>query len=335
MSYERKWEIRREMDARGYTREQKRKELYFELFLLGATSPDGLRWHFIKEPILAFGRSGLDSQNIASYDPVTGKYAFYLRRGKDRRRSVVRSESDDFRKMGPAHFVFGADAQDPISDDVYASSYCRYPGTDYHVMFPAFYHRLTSQIDVQLAISRDGMQWTRPERKPIISTQFDGGEYGMVFAHPNLVPLNDQEWGVIMHGNLDNHDWGDRYKHSKGLDWRWAIWKKDRLVALEAPVDGRVTTVGRMCHGQDLRINFQTQKEGGWIKIELVEPPASPPKPVKVIEGFSLEEADVLTGDHLDKTVTWKGEGDLSSLKGRTVSIRIYMARAKVFSISL
>ena len=335
MTRERKWKIRGELQAKGYTRQQIADELYFERFLRGATSPDGLRWTFLEEPIARFGRSGLDSQNIAAYDPQTKKYVAYLRRGKDRRRSVVRSEGDNFRKLGPAYFVFGADTQDPISDDVYASGYCRYPGTDYHVMFPAFYHRLTSQIDVQLAISRNGIQWTRPERTPIISTSFEEGKYGMVFAHPNLVPLNDEDWGVVMHGNRDNHDWGERYKHGKKLDWRWATWKRDRLVGLEAPVEGKVTLVGRICHGEELRVNFKTQKEGGWVKIELVDPPTSPPTPVRVIEGYSRNEAELLTGDRVDKPVSWNGKTSLSALKGRKISIRIYMARAKIFSVSL
>ena len=202
-------------------------------------------------------------------------------------------------------------------------------------MFPAFYHRITSVIDVQLAISRDGIQWTRPERTPIISRQFDGGEYGMVFAHPNLVALNDEDWGILMHGNLDNHDWGERYKYGKKLDWRWATWKRDRLVALEAPVEGRVTLVGHDSQGRDLRVNFETQKEGGWVKIELVDPPTSPPTPVRVLKGFSSDEAELLTGDHLDKAVQWNGKTDLSALKGRKISVRIHMSRAKIFSISL
>ncbi len=58
-------------------------------------------------------------------------------------------------------------------------------------------------------------------------------------------------------------------------------------------------------------------------------------------EGYFLSEdefkkiVDVLSGDHLSKTVTWKGKSDLSALKGKKVAIRISMARAKIFSISM
>ena len=61
-------------------------------------------------------------------------------------------------------------------------------------------------------------------------------------------------------------------------------------------MEGRATLVERECQGPELRLNFQTKKEGGWIKAELVEPPTSPASPVKALEGFGLEEADVLAG---------------------------------------
>ena len=96
-----------------------------------------------------------------------------------------------------------------------------------------------------------------------------------------------------------------------------------------------MTLVGRICHGEELRVNFKTQKEGGWVKIELVDPPTSPPTPVRVIEGYSRNEAELLTGDRVDKPVSWNGKTSLSALKGRKISIRIYMARAKIFSVSL
>ena len=84
-----------------------------------------------------------------------------------------------------------------------------------------------------------------------------------------------------------------------------------------------------------MRLNFQTQKEGGWIKVELVESPATPAAPVRAIEGFGLEEADVLAGDEVSRVVTWKGESDLSSLRGRKISIRLHLARARVYSTEI
>ena len=333
MTRERKWEIRRAMVDAGLTLEQRADELYFVGLLKGAVSPDGKRWTFLEEPLLDVGRSGLDSQNIAAYDADTGQYVAYLRGHQERRRIVRRSEGPQFGSWSPTRPVFGLDAQDPIGDDVYASAYCRCPGSGRHLMFPAIYHRDVAQVDVQLATSRDGLLWSRPARQPVISRQPEG--YGMVYAFPDLVPLDRQTWGLMFIGQFDLHDWGERRDPGRKPDWRWATWKPDRLVALEAPVEGRVTLVERQCQGRELRLNFQTQKEGGWIKAELVEPPNSPATPVKAFDGFGLAEAEALVGDELSRTVTWKGNSDLSALRGRKVAVRLHMARAKVFSTAI
>ena len=69
MTRERKWKIRGELQAKGYTRQQIADELYFERFLRGATPPDGLRWTFLEEPIARFGRSGCPCPVIRGRDP--------------------------------------------------------------------------------------------------------------------------------------------------------------------------------------------------------------------------------------------------------------------------
>ena len=339
MTHERKWELRREMEEAGYTLDQMNAELQFHGLLLGAVSPDGWQWTVLEEPLLNVGQTQLDSQNIAAYDPDTRQYLGYLRGHQDRRRTVRRTEGKEFRDWNPTHDVFGMDPQDPQGDDVYTSGYCRCPGSGRHLMFPAIYHRLTSAVDVQLASSRDGVLWSRPERKPIISCEAGDDRYLTLYAFPNLVPLSEEEWGLMFIGQFNLHDWGNRHDPKRESEWRWAQWKRDRLVALEAPVLGRVTLTERECMGEELRLNFQTQKEGGWVKVELVEPPVSaairPSAPVKPFAGFGLEEADPLSGDDVSRLVTWRGRSDLSALKGRKVSIRLHLARAKTFSTAL
>ena len=71
----------------------------------------------------------------------------------------------------------------------------------------------------------------------------------------------------------------------------------------------RVVLVQRSCVGKELRLNYRTAKDG-WIKVELVRQPETPPKPVAAYEGFGLEEAETLAGDELDRVVRWCGKGD-------------------------
>ena len=91
--------------------------------------------------------------------------------------------------------------------------------------------------------------------------------------------------------------------------------------ALETFVPGPAAEWGELLHQLDAD--------------ELVHTPQTPPQPVEAYPGFGLEEADPLVGDDLSRGVTWKGCGDLSSLKGKEVSIRIHMARARLFSIAI
>ena len=64
-------------------------------------------------------------------------------------------------------------------------------------------------------------------------------------------------------------------------------------------------------------------------------PPVTPPKPVEPFPGYGEEDADILVGDELSHVVNWNSKTDLSSLTGREISIRIHMARAKLYSTSI
>ena len=218
-------EIRNALTAQGITGPAQLERLHFENRLRGATSPDGHHWIFLPDPLLsgeaaallpvcvssafppgvhrlclrfnagrahrgrplpAVGRTGLDSSNLAVYDPDSQRYVLYLRGHQDRQRVVRRAEAASF---GPHSFdlprpVFGTDPQDPIDDDVYSSGYTRVPATPaagsaggagggssssssgavaaptrFHLMFPGIYHRGASTVDVQLCTSRDGELW--------------------------------------------------------------------------------------------------------------------------------------------------------------------------------
>ena len=137
-------------------------------------------------------------------------------------------------------------------------------------------------------------------------------------------------------GTHQRHDFKtfDYVEHAdaSAVEWRWGLWKRDRLVALEAKGEARFTMVQRLCHGTQMRLNYETEK-GGWLRVELVEPPGTPPEPVESFPGYGLNDADPLVGDELSQVVTWNGRSDLSELEGRLVSIRIHMARARLYSL--
>lgn len=331
--------------GRGNEEIAERLELWHP-YVTGAVSADGLAWRVMDAPLLHLVKAHLDTQNIAAYDAGKREYAVYLRGRQDDRRAVIKTGGPDFGGWPPPRFVFMADTLDAIDDDVYDSCYCRYPGTDLHLMFPSFYHRGSASLDIHLATSRDGDLWSRPERRPIIGRDQGPPNYMAVYAKPNLVALDDRKWGLMYCGTPVSHDIRrypgcDRGAIMASFEYRWATWKRDRLVALEAPGEARFTLnataqIGTPCLGRELRLNYRTEP-GGWIRVGLAQPqtPYALVRPQLPHDGFSLAEADPLSGDDLSGVVSWKGKRDLSAFRGRPVSVAIHMNRAKLHSVSL
>ena len=323
------------MDLGGVAPEERRRKLEIRQAVHGSVSADGIHWRNLEAPILDVGNTALDTHNLGTFDRESGKYVAYLRGHIERRRLVRRAEGSDFRRLEDPRPCLMCDPQDPIDDDIYNSCYCPYPGKPLHLMFPSFYHRIESTVDIQLAVSRDGYLWSRPERKPIIDLRGEEGEYGTLYASPNLIGLDSGEWRLPFVANRHRHDFRERGEvYPQDGEWRWARWREDRLVGLEASGEGAVTLVQRRCTGEKMLLNFRTESDG-WVKAELVHPPETPPRAVEAFAGFGLEDGEILTGDELSRPVRWRGSSDLSALKGKEVSVRLHLYRAKLFSISL
>ena len=323
------------MDVGGVSPEDRRKAVELRQAVHASVSPDGIRWKNIEGHILDVGASALDTHNLCIYDPYEKKYVAYLRGHLERRRSVRRAEGTEFRNLQEPRLCLMCDPQDPIGDDIYNPCYSPYPGRRLYLMFPSFYHRIPSTVDIQLAISHDSYNWSRPERKPIIDLSYEGGEYGSMYASPSLVALDSGEWRLPFVGNQRKHDFLDRGRnYPEDGEFRWASWREDRLAGLHAAAEGSVVLVQRPCAGKELRLNYRTEKDG-WVKVELVNPPVTPPRPVQAFEGFGLDAAETLSGDELSRVVRWNGKSDLSMLRGKEVSVRLHLKRAKVFSTAL
>lgn len=301
----------------------------------GAASPDGIHWTRLGATLI---NRFCDTQNVAAYDPERGCYVAYVRQSRGLRRAVGRSESPSFDAVWPEpRVVLEPDALDPPTDDLYTNAYSRYPGgAPFHLMFPSVYHRTRDVLDVQLAVSRDGLLWHRPERVPIIPLGAPGsGEDGGIYACPGVIPLGDERWGVLYNGVAERHNEGYAgIQRERDGVLRWAIWRRDRLVALEAESQTELTLGARECSGQQLRFNYRTEPNG-WIRIELIPPTLWPAEHLRPLPSYSFEECVPLRGDSLSEPVVWNGRSDLRALKGERVAIRIRMSHAKLYSVAI
>ncbi len=317
------------------------------------TSPDCLHWTPLEEPLAYRPVNGGIS---ARYDEHRGNYFCYIQLmgypaelmqgiGVNRLehgmqiRTIGFSCTDDFETWPAPKLVLHPDAEDPPDISFYGANYFPYPGRDdLHGMFVPVYHQTASTIDGQIAFSRDGFYWSRPERRPILplGATGDGDECCAHYWRSGIVELPDGNWACPYMGNSVIHDYppdkkNELFPHWQPPQMRWALWRPHRLCGIRAHAEGRFTLPSLYRAHDQLRLNYRCEP-GGYIQVELLEKIPSLMQPDgDPTEGFAFDECDRLIGDSEDHVVTWQGRSDISSL-GETVGIRIKMFRAKLFA---
>ena len=147
----------------------------------GYTSPDRLCWTKIAEPLANYSVNGslspgydednktyfafMQPQGVAPSEPGLGAG---VPETEVVRRAIGLARTKDFRHWPAPKLLIHPDAQDPLDISFYGPSYSVYPGRrDLHVMILTVFHQVTSHTDLQIAFSRDGQVWTRPERRAV------------------------------------------------------------------------------------------------------------------------------------------------------------------------
>ena len=304
--------------------------------IVGAVSPDGFQWTRFKESLLS-GR--FDTQNTITRDHENGGYVMYVRSSHFNRRSVSLTRADQF--VGPwsePELSLSLSSSDPADADIYAPGYSRYPYGPSHLMFLSIYNRAQDTVDVGLAVSRDGEIWDRttPDTVIDLETAEEGKPpFGSVYTAPGLFTLDEDTWGVAYVGHPRRHNLVDLKRVAPATPggtgvYMWAIWKRDRLMALEAPDEGQFTLHRGFRRGEGpvpgsrIYLNYQADPIG-WVKLALVEGDTP-------ISGYAFSDCDPIRGDELRRLVTWKGNPQLPQ-GDRPVKIRVHLVKAKLFAV--
>jgi hypothetical protein len=285
--------------------------------LYGLVSPDGLSWKALPEPLMI--HKG-DTDNSVYFDEWLGRYVLYTRLYWMQRRMVARAESEDFRRWTPVEPILWPRLEDPFSWDVYTNARTSYPGLpEHHLLFPFFYRRLTQDSEVHLHTSFDGIHWDRVPGGPVIEPGEPGSWDGeFIVAGRHLVPLSDDRVGIPYAGCDHPH----KYPRWPGVITSkagWATWKRGRLCALRAEDRGQFNTFAIEVTGRELRMNCRVHRAGE-IRVGL-----------RGIEGRSVDDCDPIIGDHIEHTVTWKGDARLGVEPGGRVTLRFNMRSADLF----
>lgn len=310
--------------------------------LRGASSPDGIHWTTYAEKFEDFYP---DSQNAATYDPVLGKYVAYIRSrtsygalqvgnhpvaAEVRGRSVARIESPDFRHWNFPEAVLAPDFYDGLSVDLYNPGYSPYEASEYaHFMFPSAMEQYEGRVVVEVAVSRDNVQWLRPTREAFIATGEAGSFDSMgVYASPGMVPVDRDHYALYTRSDTTPHG-GIHYKIGQVFPPKVgrAVFKRDRIIGIEAKAEGGFSTRPLIFDGRRLVVNVEPTGPESRLRVEVLSGKSEGPCP-----GYTFEDCVPLTGDELDGEVRWKSGENLGEWAGKPVRLRVQMRAMRLYA---
>jgi len=294
--------------------------------IAGMVSPDGLKWTRLSQPIC---NVFADSQYSGFWDPSRKRYVLYGRVG-GRGRSLGRSDSADFSHFNPLKLVSQVDDKDPPNSDLYNSAVMKYPyAPNVYVMFPSLYQHKADTLDIRLAVSRDGVRWSRPDRKTAFiplgkPNRFDSGS---LYMGQGMIRVADELW-LYYSGSPLRHNGAelkDLTKPKNARAYSRVVMRLDRFVAATAGVrGGAFTTPPLRFIGKQLRLNVQVHK-GGKVRLGLLDKDSRP------LPGYSVDDCQPIVGDSLSKPVTWRTGRDVSARAARPTRLRVELIDAKLF----
>lgn len=317
------------------------------------SSGDGLHWKIVggfnKPKYQNPEHANFTDSHSFLWDPLRQRYLAFVRtfvkshqaEKKDgRRRAIGISQCQELnRDWTPIVHVLAADdrddakvtllSQDPNKPDwaeLYCMNFFAY-GNHYIGLLSLLYlvdgADSNGGGDLQLTFSHDGLQWFRqPERATLIAPSNAPGLFPTYITTNEPLEIGDELWLYYTEAN-GAHPLRPFEKSVSQI--RAAVWRKDGFVSLDAADRGTLTTKPLRCDGGQLVVNAQLS-EGGWLRAAILDESG------RVLPGFDLTDCDPLKGDHVRGVIRWRGQPDLSLLKGRTVRLKLESLRGRLFS---
>jgi hypothetical protein len=172
-------------------------------------------------------------------------------------------------------------------------------------------------------VSRDGVHWTR-YRTPYVRLGLEGeGDNEAIYMGI----------GIVRNGNELYQYYNGRSVPREGLptgpgwteDFR-VVQRLDGFVSADAPYSGgELTTVPMTYRGEALCLNVDAAATGH-VLVEVQDEHG------QAIEGYELSRADLISGNHLAKKVTWQGSDKLKIKAGQPIRLRFVMRNCKLYA---
>jgi hypothetical protein len=212
-------------------------------------------------------------------------------------------------------------------------------------------------LDVQLATSRDGINWDRTEeRNPFIPRGGPGTvDSGEIYAAKEPLIVGDELWFyyggfIVDHGithdqlgspahplpdGSSSHGYGQETVQllaQRGGTINLAKLRLDGFASMNATEEeGYLVTKPFECEDEDLLINAYAR--GGQISVAVLDEAGQ--HIGDYYTGFRKIDCSPFDSDSLRHKVTWRHYTSLGTLKGRTIRLKFYLRNAKLYSFEL
>ena len=241
-----------------------------------------------------------------------------------------------------------ADESDPPGTDLYTPGVHQYPwATDAYFSFTTPFRqypdpdpadtdaqgkdergrfRNDGTVEVQLAVSRDGISWSRPDRRPYVPLGLKGSwDGGQLYMGLGMVRKGDEIWQYY-HGTIHTHgayDFKDA-THVGGI--ARLVQRLDGFVSADAEYTGAEFTTPLLTFtGSHLQLNADCSAMGE-IWVEVRDERNWP------VPGYTMEESVSVDRNQTAAPVTWREHDNVGQLTGRPVRLHFKLRACKLYA---
>ena len=297
---------------------------------------DGVRWLPCPEGPPANARyvGGPNDASCISPDRLDGEYVHFQIMQRDvaagkqvyerdlvtgRERFLAMHTSPDFVHWSDPWTIIEPAVDDPDHIQFYGMGGFRYGNYWLGTLWMYYVH--DQSMDLELAMSVDGRNWTRPfPGQRLLRLGIDGEfDCGMILSATSPVIAGDEIY--IYYSGMDHrHD--ERGAAAIGL----ATLKLDRWAGLQTGRQGYLETKPFRFDGSGLTVNAYAH--GGEIRAQIADEAG------RVLPGYEASEAAPVVGDRTAHRLAWNRGADLSALSGSQISLQFQVWNATIYGIS-
>jgi hypothetical protein len=191
------------------------------------------------------------------------------------------------------------------------------------------FYKMKGRQEPELAYTRSGYAWHRAELgTPLIKLGHkDEFDWGSIQCASAPVFLED-EIRFYYVGNRTTHGRHTWRRKTARSGIGFASIKPDRFVSVEAKSNGRILTRPFWTETPEFWLNVDVKK-GGSVRVEVTDLDAKP------IRGFTLADAEPVTGNNVRHRLRWEGDRNAAGLANTQLRLHVHAKNARLYALAV